>query len=249
MLNSDTTAETFYRSNIIVPEKRELTWNDTLIDVSEFEAFLSHVFTAFHANPEREKLRVAINLGLSADDRSLEYRFLRLFTALESLVSYHREASGLATVLDESSGTQFDSDIRQFIRQHPLFKDFSERRGLIYSKLRDLNRIAFGTAFKETASELEKSGFDIGDLWPVSDRSEGTSLTDIRDRLVHGISFTQPEEFHGLFVAGNHLQWCVERMLLAYLGWPAGRSLASRGSLMRWVPYADWKTARASMSH
>ena len=192
-LSSEHTDETFYRSAVITPKSRDMTVNDTLIDIAEFEPFLSQTFNVFRASPACEKLRVAINLVLSAEDGRLDSRFLRLFTALETLVSYYRETFGLATVLDEVQWSDFASDLRAFIKQHPLFQESSERRALIYSKLRDLNRIAFGTAFEETASALERQGFDISDLWPVTRRVDGISLTGIRDKMVHGVAFTQPQ--------------------------------------------------------
>ena len=62
-----------------------MTWNDTLIDISHFESFLSQAFKAFRDSPGRENLRRAMLLTLFAEEGTTESSFIKLFTALEAI--------------------------------------------------------------------------------------------------------------------------------------------------------------------
>jgi len=140
----------------------------------------------------------------------------------------------------------FEKDLTEFIKQHSLFKDDTLRRRLVYEKRSELNRIAFGAAFSEAVCLLQKQGLRIDDLWPITGSSRGLSLAEIRNRMVHGVVFTPTQE-GGLFAAKIHLTWCVERLLLAFLGWPLERSLV--GTFLRHMTaYNSWKDDQEVLS-
>jgi hypothetical protein len=72
------------------------------------------------------------------------------------------------------------------------------------------------------------------------------SLAEIRNRMVHGVVFTPTQE-GGLFAAKIHLTWYVERLLLAFLGWPLERSLV--GNFLRHMTaYNSWKDDQEVLS-
>lgn len=245
-LQTDNSERLIYRSRLAAPKPRTIGEQETLIDRPDFDDFLTHAYARFRQNPARERLRQAINLLLTADEGDLVTGFLKVFAALETMVTFHRETAGLVSILGTDDWAAFEKDLTEFIKQHSLFKDDTLRRRLVYEKRSELNRIAFGTAFSEAVCLLQKQGLRIDDLWPITGSSRGLSLAEIRNRMVHGVVFTPTQE-GGLFAAKIHLTWCVERLLLAFLGWPLERSLV--GTFLRHMTaYNSWKDDQEVLS-
>ncbi len=238
----------FYRSRLAVPKPREVQSQETLIDDPQFAGFLKHAFSSFQQNAGREALRQAIDLLVSSQEGTIEASFLKCFAAVETLVTHFRESNGLTAILDPTQWASFEKDLTSFIKKHPLFKDDENagRRKFIYEKRSELNRIAFGTAYRQTADSLSKHGFHDDDLWPLSGSSRGLSLAEIRNRIVHGVVFT-PSQQEALFKALVSLRWCVERMVLAFLEWPLERSLVGR-FLGHMATYHTWKDAQVAIA-
>jgi hypothetical protein len=95
----------------------------------------------------------------------------------------------------------------------------------MYEKLPELNRVAFTTALSRL---LSKHSVELSDLWPlVSAGPNAISLSDIRNRLVHGDEINR-EERSAMVIALAHLRWTAERLALATLRWPIDRSRACR---------------------
>lgn len=81
---------------------------------------------------------------------------------------------------------------------------------------------------------------ELADLWPLLDSSSGTSLAQIRNRSIHG-EYLNTASYPALAYAVQNLQWTLERMLLAVLGWPVANSNVSKSFLAhlttyRWLP-------------
>jgi hypothetical protein len=81
---------------------------------------------------------------------------------------------------------------------------------------------------------------DLTDLWPLLDRSSGTSLAQIRNRSIHG-EYLNEASYRALTYATYNLRWTLERMLLSVLGWPIADSNVSKSFLpnlrtYRWQP-------------
>lgn len=88
----------------------------------------------------------------------------------------------------------------------------------------------------------------LSDLWPVTDHRNGISLAQIRNKLIHGY-FIAPEFEQSLWVARVHLEWVVERLLLAVLGWdPRRLSRVTSMTLETFTPYHNWKQARQQLT-
>jgi hypothetical protein len=236
----------FYRNRIAVPKARKIEAQETLIDDPEFDDFLKHAFAAFRQNAGREALRQAMDLLVSSQEGTIESSFLKCFAALETLVTLYRQKTGLSTILVPQAWATFEKDFKSFIQGHALFKKDSDRRKLLYEKTGELNRVAFGTAYRKCTESLGKYGFHDDDLWPVVGSSRGISLADIRNRIVHGVVFRPPQQ-EGLFKSLIHLRWCVERMILAFFEWPLERSLVGR-FLVHMASYQTWKDAQESLS-
>jgi hypothetical protein len=87
---------------------------------------------------------------------------------------------------------------------------------------------------------------DISDLWPLIDDLGKPSLNRIRNALVHGRAFTARSDFQSLSIAAENLQWLLERVLLATLGWDVDRSDVSPNSLSRYTAHG-WNSAYKSL--
>jgi len=231
----------FFRRGIVVPEDVEIDTNEFMIQQIEFEEYLRKSYSSFAASPNKEGLRQAIQLILAARADTIETGFLKLSIALETVVSWFKQKEGLEPILKtEEEWEQLRSAIQGLLKGHASLKDSPAKRELIYQKLSELNRIAFGTAFRLCVESLASGGLDVSDLWPVVGHDRGTPLADLRNRLSHGVVFTPPQ-VTALIGAQSHLQWCVERMLLALLGWPIERSRVSREKLTMYYAYREWE--------
>lgn len=174
----------FYRNRLAVPKDGKIGAQETLVDDPEFNDFLKHAFAAFRQNNGREALRQAIDLLVSSHEETIEASFLKCFASLETLVTLYRKGEGRDTILDPELWPAFDNDLKSFIKGHALFKENSARRKLIYQKIAELNRIAFGTVYRECTESLSQHGFHDDDLWPVVGSSRGLSLAEIRNQIV-----------------------------------------------------------------
>jgi hypothetical protein len=236
----------YYRSRWIIPSQRRILPQDTLIDYQYMQDFLSQTFPVLGRAEHAPRLRQAMNILLHAHEGGLEPHFMQLFSALETLLGFGRETLGLTKILDDQQWKIFKQDLKGFIRKHPPFDVETRRRDLVLEKLGELNRISLASAFGKFAEFLGNQGLNLSDLWPVTKDQAGVSLSEIRNRLVHGI--VQEESNAGpLFTACYHLRWCVERMILAILRWPVEKSLV--GTFLRHIiPYNDWRAAQKALS-
>lgn len=236
----------FYRSRLIVPKLRPISQQETLIDVPDFQEFLRHTFPVFTAAKNTAHLRYAMYALLSADDGDIETQFLRLFTALETLVSYWSETAGFGPILGDGQWGKFKKELKIFIKGRPPFDDNADLRRLILEKVGELNRVSFASSFQRLTEALGGEGLSLSDLWPVAGDQGGASLAWIRNRLVHG-RFHEDTKAEPLLIASFHLRWCVERMILAILKWPVKQSLVG-GFLRNLIPYNQWRSAQAAFS-
>jgi hypothetical protein len=119
------------------------------------------------------------------------------------------------------------------------------KRDSIYSGLRSLNRAPVGAALRALCEQYR---VDLSDLWPVTDDGNGITLAQIRNKLIHGY-FIGPEFERSLWIARVHLEWIVERLLLAVLGWDGRRhSRVGFMALKIFAPYHNWKQARQELT-
>jgi len=221
----------FFRRGIAVPKETKANTNQYMIHPIEFQEYLRKSYSSFVASPNKKGLRQAIQLILSAGDNTIEAGFLKLFIALETLVSWFKEKERLEPILEtKEQWEQLRTALQHLLREHDSLKDSPTKRELVYQKLPELNRVAFGTAFRLCIESLANAGLNVSDLWPVVGHERGTPLADLRNKLSHGVLFTPPQ-ISALIGAQMHLRWCVERMILALLGWPIEKSNVSREKL------------------
>jgi hypothetical protein len=243
----------FYRRDITIPEiDKNLSFRDTLVDIEDFKEFISIAYNTFVNTQGKEFLRLAIYKSINEEKTTIESNYLRLYSALESLVLMYRKNNGLEYIInDPFESDSFTKDIKRFIKSHPYWsnqenkgktkQEIKDKRKLLYEKLSELNRISFSSAFKDFCKFHD---IELSDLWPVVDRTNGACLSDIRNRIVHGDTFKSKEQ-EALILAGMHLRWIVERSILSLLKWPYAKSKASRRFLAtHMTSYIEFNEAR-----
>lgn len=159
------------------------------------------------------------------------------------MVNGYRDTHNFHYILGSDDYKKFSRDLKSFIKAHDLFKDSNEdelrskKRKLVYEKIAELNRISFGTAFKSFCDFYQ---IDLCDLWSLGGGEVSTSLTKIRNRLIHGGRFER-SEYDAVICAKTHLQWTLERCILRVLGWDIEKSNVRSLFLKHCVGYNEWE--------
>jgi hypothetical protein len=142
------------------------------------------------------------------------------------------------------NGINFGATLSAGFKEESVLKgpQNKSKQRLISGNLSALKRIAFSTAFSKCC---EYYRVNLEDLWQVSNRkgAEGWSLSEIRNELVHGESMSEPK-LDSLMAAEKHLQWTVERLILAMLHWDISRSTVSSVHLENNLFYKNWEIDR-----
>ena len=93
---------------------------------------------------------------------------------------------------------------------------------------------------------IDKFGDHFADLWPLlKAQNGGSSLSDLRNAVVHGDTFEE-EDFFALSFASENLSWILERILLLALGWNLDDSDVSSRHLSNFYGY-QWQTEQAKL--
>ncbi len=227
--DTPTTQVKHFRHDIAIPDLKLKNSLHELIEISHIDEFIFQAYDMLEKLKGPQLVRHAIGHVIAAYDlnRTIENSYLLLFSALESLVLYFRQASELEYIFTPLSDdySEFSKYMKNCIHDYePLKGDkHKKKRKMLYQKISDLNRISFSTAFK---SFCDSYLICLDDLWPVCDHEKGISLSEIRHRLIHGDYFTYTEEC-ALISAKENLQWILERAILSILGWPISKSFVS----------------------
>jgi hypothetical protein len=219
----------FYRGFIWYPDGVQVrTLGRGLVSMTDCESFISRAFQAFQTSTSQAELRGGIYAVLGNKGQTAESAFLSTYAAMEDLLLRFRKANQLEFVFVDSDWSLIKTELRSWVKSGAPIDIPKEKRRHVYAKLEELNRIPARWAFDEMCRRI---GVDLSDLWPTFDNGPKTTLSTIRNRLIHG-GFPE-RAFTGLGTALQHLQWTVERLLLALLGWPVDRSEVSPAFLRR----------------
>jgi hypothetical protein len=218
----------FYRGNVTIPpDGQDADPIDAVIDASEMGEFLRLVYANFVETGPHELVRHALHLVAVREERTMESDFTTLYAALETILLWYRRSRGLDLIIeDNEQWAVLERDVRAYLKSHAVLKGESreqkDRRNWIYGKVGELRRVPFRIAFRRFCEDYD---LRLDDFWPMFNATDtDVSLTEIRNRIVHGGAFTR-QQSRALIGAGQHMRWVVERALLAVLGWPLDRSL------------------------
>lgn len=215
----------------------------SLIAEADMEKFLATAQATLGQAASNDILLRAIRFRLDSEATSLEISFISLYAALESILTFFRRQDEFEILGPKEFG-ELERDLRKWLRQRPSLAAEPAKRGLIYEKIRELNRFPFSSVFKNFCAHY---ALDLSDLWPLTGVHADWPLLEIRHRLVHGDPFER-RPVEALTCAREHLAWTVERMLLCVLGWPLERSNVSRESLSGIREHQAWQAQRANFS-
>ncbi|HEY9502665.1 MAG TPA: hypothetical protein VIR01_13615 [Pyrinomonadaceae bacterium] len=224
-----------YRTNISIPDERPRS-NFTLIHPPHFMRFFKAAVKAYERfDPESKMLiRQALFKVLPSRDKTVETRYLILFSALESIILWFRRLYQYEMTIESSAAwRRFNEDVRGLVKTHSAFSD-EEKKGMVIAMLPQLRRIPLRTAYDAFCSQFS---VDTTDIWPVF--GARGCLADVRNKITHGEAF-QRSAFDALIRAEASLEVTVERLLLAVLRWPQDESSVSPKQLKAW----DWLNDR-----
>lgn len=234
----------YYRRDISIPAiERKPGWPNGLIELIDVEEFMTVAQSSFDRIEHKESVRRALNHAIPTTGETLESEFVGLYAALESMLSFFR-ANEDFEILSAEDFVKVGSDLKKWLKEHPLLKDKNEKRKLLYEKIRELNRVSFSAVFRRFCSQYS---VDLNDLWPVMGKSEDWPLSEIRNKLVHGATFSYRQD-GVLHCATENLKWTVDRMLLAILKWPVEKTRVRPDYLARVMTmHQQWPTKREAL--
>jgi hypothetical protein len=228
---------TFYRRGISIPTPPIDTNRDNLlVDLRYIEKFLEAVNKWFLTSEPKEYIRLVL-YSLISKDGSVETKFTRLFSALETLIRLPRQNSRDSSVLTKGEWQAFREDLEGFIKGHKSFAGDKQKRAFVYEKIGELNRISLASSFAAFCRDIN---LNSDDLWPLLDSKNIIPLVAIRNRIVHGEPFNQ-RQLLVLSMATDHLQWLIERALLNVIGWPQTDSNLDSRALSQFTSYVRWR--------
>jgi hypothetical protein len=234
-----------YRRKVVIPSATRQSRHEGIIEAAQFSRFLRTAYRRFARNPSRQGLARAIDLAIPRLGTTVEGDFVTLFGALEALVLGFRRERNIEFNLPKKQWSLIQKNLKKYLATQNPFDSDLDARQMVYDKLLDLNRIALASAFERFCT-LHK--VDVSDLWPVVGSSGGQTLLGIRNKLVHGEVFRIQDRV-ALRTARQHLEWVVDRMILAVLNWPADKSRVSKGYLSRvFTAHSSWETDRHDLS-
>jgi hypothetical protein len=205
--------------------------------------FKEYLFEAIAKIVYRRNISPTGTYLFSTDD------YLSYYSALENLVNGFRDIQNLHNTLEEEPFKIFRKYVEESVKKHNFFTSKEgdttgneikrNQRKLIYEKIPELNNISFGTAFKLFCKFYQ---VDINDLWPLTGKR---SLSDIRNRIIHGERF-EDKEYEALGFANINLRWILERCILRILDWDIEKSrvhplwLKSEFAHSRWQEFSTY---------
>lgn len=193
--------------------KNEEVVEDALIPIEFFETFMNEALAKWHKMDEKTKRLINDAIVSIHPLNNSNQSYLNMFSALEGLI---KQQSMKVEVVQEIQKNWTDIIEPKFIFAINELNLSEETRSHLLSRLVSLKD---GEKFtKSVESILGKLGVVTNDLWPVV----GTdSLYSIRNSLAHG-ERTQLDSVY--LLAQEHLQFLLERLVLAFLGFDYNKS-------------------------
>src|ERR1035437_5450386 len=215
---------TFYRGDKVIPTKvKQRSFIDYLIEHSDLQIFLEKAYKTFTNFDDIILFRHILYPVIRRKSIAIVTHYLMLFAILESVILFDKRHNNYEFILKQKEFDNLKGDIRSVIESYyPSPED--ERRENICAKLPELNRLSFNSSF-----ELFQKHYKvyIEDLWPVINHKDGASLTQIRNKIIHGEVFSN-YHFDAISLATIHLQILVERIIFTLLEWDVSKTKVSK---------------------
>lgn len=206
-----------YRMNRTVPLKKENhSFSECLIHEKEpFEAYIQSAFSNLLKHPQRELVRDAVAAMTLFNEGTIDTNFVRVFSALESLILAFRRTHNLEySVPIKKDRDAIEKELKKAIKNNLVLKDDPVQRKFVYDNIPGLFRISLRQAAERF---FENNGIFTKDIWPIFDTTDGISLIQIRNKIAHGDSFSDEEWWH-ISKAEKSLRLLASRCMLSTLG-------------------------------
>lgn len=231
-----------YRGAVGAPGDYALpSLTDGVIERGQVVEFFETAWPAFQARSDPEAIRHLIYTCVPQAQLVLEGDVLNLWASLEDFLLACRARSDLHHIVHAARWPSLREQLKDVITSPtnpPLSK---HQRAWFHQNLAGLNRVPLQAVFEHVIDQLE---VPVDDLWPVFDGTQGPSLYRVRNRLIHGGGPLRDAVFT-LSFATEHLRWLIERIILAALRWPLGRSDVAPEKLAgRYTSMTEWRDAR-----
>lgn len=208
-----------YLSNRTIPPVEATDGAFPLIDEQHFSEFYRSVAKNISDGTNLEMLRTAIRSFPSTKRIDLETGFLRLFYAIEVLVTL-ADVARSRFILKRSKWSNVRTMLQDILTSNASFFESQKSLDAMLKKLPELNRRSLDDSFRDFC---EKFHVDLEHYWPLTDGSGGTSLQQIRNKLTHGHDFG--DQLNEALVSAHDNLWAVaESCILGFLGWPTSKS-------------------------
>lgn len=231
--------ETCYRGNVPLPRQDKWDTNESLIPIEHIPAFVSRGLRALQRSAHTCLLQQALWRIVPVRREAVDRRFARLYAAIEGLVLLASRDQKRDRILTNAEFRRVRAAVSDVLAGEVKKKALRE---LVTEKLPELNRPTFAHAFDRACRPKR---IPIDDLWPLTEAADGVSLTQLRNKFIHG---DYVAHHSGLDVAADHLQWLAERLLLATLGWDRNRSHVKTAYLRHYTAHQSWRTEREHLT-
>jgi hypothetical protein len=240
-----------YRGNVTMP--RQLpnhSFNDTLIFDHDFADFMRRCWPVFETHRQKPLLRQALQRLVFYRDRNAtltETFYLGLYATIEAVVQlFVAEHPDKATVVPRVEWRLLQDALKETVRANVVDRT---HRAAMNPALNALNRASVGAVL---STFCEHFRIALSDLWPIAESPEGITLSQLRNKLIHGY-FLGPQFDRSLWIARIHLEWIAERLLLALLGWPVREPTRVTGMVLEGTfgeiyKRSNWLRAREELS-
>ncbi len=226
------------RDIVIPPYKDENLLPNYLIEPNELKNFLIHSYRKYQSIDNKDILQRAIS-PIPIDEKvGTEPTYLILFSCLESILLYYKKINNLETIINEDDFKIIKISFEDYLKNifsKPDEVSFTEKqinilkgylpykRKMVYEKISELNRPSFNSILEKFCGDYN---LDLSDLWPLANSHNKISLSQIRNKLIHGDTF-KAVQHKSLIIALEHLNIIVERMILKILEWPLEKTRVS----------------------
>ena len=221
-----------YRGNYNFSKLIKNESTEYVVEPSEFPGFIRVAAKSFLDYRNKLSLRSAINSVLNVRESTVEKSFLSMFSALETLILDFRKDNDFEYVLNREDWSKLRGVIQDAIKRAPGLNLEKPKRAKIYTKLNELNRVSLKDAYEYFCVYYS---IDTEDLWPVFGKSDFSGLSEVRNRLVHGDTFSK-ELDDALINAQFHMGILLERVILRVLNWDVSSSNVSRANMKIYDP-------------
>lgn len=223
------TSVEYYRGECVfpIPAKTKQNYRDGIVDTQTYVSFINSCYTKFNTLTDKKPIRAALHSLVTTPSIVTENSFLSYFSNLETLILAFRRDNDVEYILPKKSFKILRRKLEDYLKKADVPDLDSTKVEFIRNKLGELNRVSLKEVFQQFCKAYN---IDLSDLWPVFGESTEISLSDIRNKIIHGDDMPF-ELIQSLEVAEINLKYILERIAVKLLGYDVNKTRVSATSL------------------